>query len=85
MIDPGSAVGAAMDGYGVALACRVSVWTELEQGRLVQPFPLWAATATRFQMAWPKEHARLEQIHAFADWMRREVALSLDAELPVAA
>jgi DNA-binding transcriptional LysR family regulator len=85
VIDPGSAIGAATDGYGVALACRVSVWTELEQGRLVQPFPLWAATATRFQMAWPKEHARLEQIHAFADWMRREVALSLDAELPVAA
>ena len=85
VIDPGSAIGAATDGYGVALACRVSAWTELEQGRLVQPFPLWAATATRFQMAWPKEHARLEQIHAFADWMRREVALSLDAELPVAA
>lgn len=85
VIDPGSAIGAAVDGYGVALACRVSAGTELEQGRLVQPFTLWAPTATRFQMAWPKEHARLDQIHAFADWMRREVALSLASELPAAA
>jgi LysR family transcriptional regulator, glycine cleavage system transcriptional activator len=85
VIDPGSAIGAAVDGYGVALACRVSAGTELEQGRLVQPFALWAPTATRFQMAWPKEHARLDQIHAFADWMRREVALSLASELPAAA
>jgi len=85
VIDPGSAIGAAVDGYGVALACRVSAWTELEQGRLVQPFPLWAPTSTRFHMAWPKEHTRLEQVHAFADWMRREVALSLASELPEAA
>lgn len=85
VIDPGSAIGAAADGYGVALACRVSAWTELEQGRLVQPVPLWAPTATRFQMAWSKEHARLDQVHAFADWMRREVALSLASELPEAA
>jgi LysR family glycine cleavage system transcriptional activator len=85
VIDPGSAIGAAVDGYGVALACRVSAWTELERGRLVQPFPLWAQTFTRFQMAWPKEHARLEQVHAFADWMRREVALSLASRLPEAA
>ncbi|MGE5565748.1 MAG: LysR substrate-binding domain-containing protein [Parcubacteria group bacterium] len=85
VIDPGSAIGAAVDGYGVALACRVSAGTELEQGRLVQPFPLWASTGVRFQMAWPKEHPRLDQVHAFADWMRREVALSLASELPVAA
>jgi LysR family glycine cleavage system transcriptional activator len=85
VIDPGSAIGAAVDGYGVALACRVSAGKELEQGRLVQPFPLWASTGVRFQMAWPKEHGRLDQIHAFADWMRREVALSLASELPAAA
>jgi len=85
VIDPGSAIGAAIDGYGVALACRISVGTELEQGRLVQPFALWAPTTTCFQMAWPREHARLDQIHAFADWMRREVALSLASELPAAA
>jgi len=85
VIDPGSAIGAAVDGYGVALACRVSAGTELEQGRLVQPFPVWASTGVRFQLAWPKDHARLDQVHAFADWIRREVALSLASELPEAA
>ena len=77
VLDPVMALGAAMDGYGVAMACRISASTELEQGRLVQPVGIWAATSTRFHMAWPEDHPQHDRIHAFADWMKREIALSL--------
>ncbi len=77
MLDATMALGAAMDGYGVAMACRISASTELEQGRLVQPFDIWAPTSTRFHLAWPEDHPQLDRIHAFADWMKREIALSL--------
>lgn len=84
LLDATMALGAAMDGYGVAMACRISASTELEQGRLVQPFDLWAATATRFHLAWPEDHPQLDRIHAFADWMKREIALSLADPQPFA-
>ena len=77
VLDPAMAIGAAMDGYGVAMACRISASTELEQGRLVQPFNIWAATPTRFHLAWPQDHPQLDKIHVFADWMKREIGLSL--------
>lgn len=84
MLDPTMALGAAMDGYGVAMACRISASTELEQGRLVQPFDIWAPTSTRFHIAWPEDHPQLDRIHAFADWMKREIALSLAGPQPFA-
>ncbi len=77
VLDPSLALGAAMDGYGVAMACRISASTDLEMGRLVQPFDIWAPTSTSFHLVWPEDHARLDKIHAFADWMKREISLSL--------
>lgn len=77
VLDPTMAIGAAMDGYGVAMACRISASTELEQGRLVQPFAIWADTPASFHLAWPEDHAQLDKIHVFADWMKREINLSL--------
>lgn len=84
VLDPTMAIGAAMDGYGVAMACRISASTELEQGRLVQPFDIWAPTSSSFHLVWPEDHPQLDRIHAFADWMKREIALSL-ADPPVFA
>jgi LysR family glycine cleavage system transcriptional activator len=84
VLDATMAIGAAMDGYGVAMACRISASTELEQGRLVQPFELWAATSTRFHLVWPEDHPQLDRIHAFADWMKREIGLSLADPQPMA-
>jgi LysR family glycine cleavage system transcriptional activator len=84
VLDPTMAIGAAMDGYGVAMACRISASTELEQGRLVQPFETWAETSKRFHLAWPEDHPQLDRIHAFADWMKREIALSLADPEPLA-
>lgn len=84
VLDPNMALGAAMDGYGVAMACRISASTELEQGRLVQPFDVWAPTSARFHLAWPEDHPQLNRIHAFADWMKREIALSLAGPEPLA-
>jgi len=83
-LDSTMAIGAAMDGYGVAMACRISASTELEQGRLTQPFDVWAATPTRFHLAWPEDHPQLDKIHVFADWMRREISLSLADPEPLA-
>lgn len=80
LVDPSLAIGAALDGYGVAMACRVSASTDLELGRLVQPFDIWAPTSSSFHLAWPEDHPRLDRIHAFADWMRREISLSLGEE-----
>ena len=84
VLDPGLALGAAVDGYGVAMACRISASTELEQGRLVQPFAIWASTPIRFHLAWPEDHPQLDKIHAFADWMKREINLSLADDVPLA-
>lgn len=84
VLDPAMAIGAATDGYGVAMACRLSVSTELEQGRLVQPFELWVPTSASFHLAWPEEHPELPRIHAFADMIRREISLSLAQLEPMA-
>lgn len=84
VLDSTMALGAAVDGYGVAMACRISASTELEQGRLVQPFGIWASTSVRFHLAWPEDHPQLDRIHAFADWMKREIALSLTGPEPLA-
>lgn len=80
VLDPSLAIGAAMDGYGVAMACRISASTDLEMGRLVQPFDIWAQTSTSFHLVWPEDHRQLDKIHAFADWMRQEINLSLGDE-----
>ncbi len=84
LLDPTMAIGAAINGYGVAMACRLSASTDLERGRLVQPFGLWADTGTGFHLAWPEDHPQPDRVDAFADWMRREVGRSLAEPVEIA-
>ena len=61
-------VEAAMQGAGVALAPSMMFARDLEQGRLVRPFPL-EVSAGRYWLTWLKSRAVTPALAAFRDWL----------------
>ena len=66
-------VEAAMQGVGVALAPSMMFARDLEQGRLVRPFPLEVG-AGKYWLTWLKSRAVTPALAAFRDWLAEEAA-----------
>ncbi|MBO9709190.1 MAG: LysR family transcriptional regulator [Caulobacter sp.] len=66
-------VEAAMQGAGVALAPSMMFARDLEQGRLVRPFPQEVG-AGRYWLTWLKSRAPTPALTAFGDWLMAQAA-----------
>ncbi|HWW27479.1 MAG TPA: LysR family transcriptional regulator [Caulobacter sp.] len=64
-------VEAAMQGVGVALAPSMMFARDLEQGRLVRPFPLEVG-AGMYWLTWLKSRAVTPALATFRDWMAEQ-------------
>lgn len=66
-------IAAALAGLGVALVPRLYVGTELEQGRLVAPWPDGKAITKNFCLVLPEQVELSEEpLQAFAKWILHE-------------
>lgn len=74
-----TAMEAAMDGMGVAIARTRTAERDLKAGRLIRPFALTAPLGAGFYVVVPEEEADLPKIAAFRNWLlevaRRNPAL----------
>jgi len=68
------AVDAALAGVGVVLGRRALVVKELDEGRLVAPFPTALDTGVRFRFLCADGAQTRPQIAAFRDWIIAEIA-----------
>ncbi len=68
------AVDAALAGVGVALGRRALVVKDLDDGRLVAPFPTALGTRARFRFLCPEGTENRPQVVAFRDWVVQEIA-----------
>ena len=68
------AVDAALAGVGVVLGRRALVVRELDEGRLVAPFPTALDTGVRFRFLCADGAQTRPQIAAFRDWIIAEIA-----------
>lgn len=64
---------AAMSGQGVALLTVGMFGDELEQGRLVQPFPTSVRLEQGYFLVYPETRAATPKIRAFEDWILAEL------------
>lgn len=67
------ALDAALAGVGVVLGRRALVVKDLDEGRLVAPFPTALATGARFSFLCLKGMENRPQIKAFREWMLDEI------------
>lgn len=67
------AVGAALDGQGVALALRQLVEGDLAAGRLVIPFAISVPSPYAYYLVMPEAVARRPAVAAFSEWLMAEV------------
>ncbi|MCW3837652.1 transcriptional regulator GcvA [Sphingomonas canadensis] len=65
---------AAVAGAGVALIPRFLIEPELEEGRLISPFPATASAGGAYYLVFPEGRAQSPAFHAFRAWMLRECA-----------
>ncbi len=68
------AVDAALAGVGVVLGRRALVVKDLDDGRLVAPFPTALDTGVRFRFLCTEGAETRPQIAAFRDWIVTEIA-----------
>ncbi|MEO9684800.1 MAG: transcriptional regulator GcvA [Tateyamaria sp.] len=68
------AIDAALSGMGVALGRRALVVKDLDDGRLVAPFPTALDTGAHFRFLCSEGAETRPQIAAFRDWIVAEVA-----------
>jgi LysR family transcriptional regulator, glycine cleavage system transcriptional activator len=71
--DSSYSLQAAVRGDGVALTRRSLIGDDIEQGRLVQLFPLTVKPKEKYWLVYPKELAQSAKITAFAEWMKAEL------------
>lgn len=64
---------AALRGEGVALTRRSLVGDDIEQGRLVQLFPLTVKTTESYWLVYPKELTESNKVKVFSAWMKEEL------------
>ena len=62
-------VAAAQAGQGLALASPILFASEIEAGRLVQPFPVTLHHNRQVWLVYPRERRRSRKIAAFRDWL----------------
>ncbi|WP_272932504.1 transcriptional regulator GcvA [Sulfidibacter corallicola] len=67
-------IQAARDGLGVALGRSALVRTDLEAGRLVQPFDIAFPSQTAYYVVCAEERSSHPKIAAFRDWLLHEAA-----------
>lgn len=67
------ALGAAMEGLGIALADRGLAERELEYGQLVCPFDISLDTHKAFYLVYQKGRPLTESMQAFRDWILEEM------------
>lgn len=67
------AIDAALAGVGVVLGRRALVVKDLDDGRLVAPFPVAIQTGARFRFLCAKGTENRPQISAFRHWMLGEI------------
>ncbi|SLN11458.1 transcriptional regulator GcvA [Oceanibacterium hippocampi] len=75
-----SAIQAAIDGVGVAIARRRFVEDDLVAGRLVEPFDVNLPVEAGYYVVAPAETADREKIRRFRDWL-----MTVAAATPIAA
>jgi len=73
------ALGAAMEGVGIALADKMLVEREVEYGQLVVPFDLQLDTHKGFYLVYQKERKLTYAMQAFKDWLLTEINKHEDA------
>lgn len=64
---------AAMNGLGVAMGRQPFVIDELQDGRLVAPFPLQLQSESAYYLAYPEDMKNRPEIGIFQDWMLSEI------------
>ncbi|UWR27056.1 transcriptional regulator GcvA [Sulfitobacter sp. S223] len=67
------AIDAALAGVGVVLGRRALVVKDLDEGRLVAPFPTALSTGARFSFLCLKGMENRPQIAVFRDWILEEI------------
>jgi len=67
------AVDAALAGVGVVLGRRALVVKDLDEGRLVAPFPIALNTGARFRFLCAQGAETRPQVAAFRDWIISEI------------
>jgi LysR family glycine cleavage system transcriptional activator len=67
------AIDAALAGVGIVLGRRALVVKDLDEGRLVAPFPTALSTGARFSFLCIKGMEKRPQIAVFRDWMLDEI------------
>jgi LysR family glycine cleavage system transcriptional activator len=75
------AVGAAMEGLGIALADRELIGREVKYGQLVMPLAIEVGLQQGFYLVYQKGRQLNEGMRAFVDWVLAEVAPG-DAQAP---
>ncbi len=65
---------AAVDGQGVALLANVMAESEIEAGRLVQPFAQRLPVQMHYNLVTTPQKARVPKVAAFREWILRESA-----------
>jgi LysR family glycine cleavage system transcriptional activator len=71
--DASYSLQSAVRGEGVALTRRSLVGDDIEQGRLVQLFPLTVKLKESYWIVCPKEYAESRKVKAFSAWMKSEL------------
>lgn len=73
------AVQAAIEGQGVALASGALVENDIENGRLIRPFPDAVHQRTHFgyYVVYPASHLDRPKVKAFRDWLMGEAGKSV--------
>ena len=67
-------IAAAIAGQGLALASPIMFASEIDAGRLVQPFPVTVHFHRQFWLVYPGERRRAAKIAAFRAWLLDRVA-----------
>lgn len=67
------ALRAAQAGCGVALVPRFLAQEELEEGKLVIPWPFAFKSRDAYYMAYPEHMAELYKVRVFIDWIRQRL------------
>jgi LysR family transcriptional regulator, glycine cleavage system transcriptional activator len=70
-------IEAAILGRGIALAKTALAARDLQQGRLVQPFPSAVKVEFAYYIVAPRAKLNLPKVSHFVDWIRHEAAAEL--------
>jgi LysR family glycine cleavage system transcriptional activator len=73
---------AALSGFGIAMMTPLFWRSDLETGRLVQPFPQLLLHPSSLWLVHPETRVGVRKIERFREWLRAELAADRDAAPP---